>query len=150
MLPIFEAYFERLARLHHDMKAAMAGLPQAALDWEPGPGMNSIAVLVAHTAGSERYWIGEVAGQDPAHRHRPAEFETRGLDEAALVARLDEALAHSQGVLTRLAPDDLEAARTTSMWEQPTTAGWALLHALEHTGQHVGHVQMTRQLWEQK
>jgi hypothetical protein len=28
--------------------------------------------------------------------------------------------------------------------------GWALLHALEHTAIHLGHIQITQQLWDQK
>jgi hypothetical protein len=27
---------------------------------------------------------------------------------------------------------------------------WSLLHALEHTALHLGHMQLTRQLWEQQ
>jgi hypothetical protein len=30
--------------------------------------------------------------------------------------------------------------------EPPVTAAWALLHALEHLREHVGHAQLTRQL----
>jgi hypothetical protein len=29
-------------------------------------------------------------------------------------------------------------------------ASFALLHAIEHFGQHVAHVSLTRQLWEQR
>jgi hypothetical protein len=28
------------------------------------------------------------------------------------------------------------------------TAGWALNHALAHTALHIGHAQITRQLWD--
>ncbi|NIU62141.1 MAG: DUF664 domain-containing protein, partial [Gammaproteobacteria bacterium] len=27
---------------------------------------------------------------------------------------------------------------------------WSLLHALDHVAQHTGHVQITRQLWDQR
>ena len=30
--------------------------------------------------------------------------------------------------------------------DEPVTAAWALLHALEHLREHVGHAQLTRQL----
>jgi hypothetical protein len=30
------------------------------------------------------------------------------------------------------------------------TVGWALLHPLQHTGQHVGHIQVLVQQWKQK
>ncbi|MBI1880044.1 MAG: DUF664 domain-containing protein, partial [Chloroflexi bacterium] len=86
MLPIFEAYLDRLEELHDDMRQAITGLPPAALDWSPGPEMNSLGVLATHVAGSERYWVGEVAGGNPANRDRPTEFRTHGLDEATLTA----------------------------------------------------------------
>jgi len=66
VLPILEDYLERLQALHESIESAIEGLPQAALDWVPGPDMNSFAVLVTHVAGAERYWIGDVAGRDPS------------------------------------------------------------------------------------
>ncbi len=68
MIPSLEAYWERLQSLHADILAAIDGLPAIALDWSPDPEINSVAVLVTHVAGSERYWIGEMAGGRPAQR----------------------------------------------------------------------------------
>ena len=31
--------------------------------WAPGPAFNSVAILLRHLAGSERYWIGEAVGE---------------------------------------------------------------------------------------
>ena len=36
------------AELHADIEKVMENLPVEALDWVPGPEMNSIAVLVVH------------------------------------------------------------------------------------------------------
>jgi hypothetical protein len=30
------------------------------------------------------------------------------------------------------------------------TVAWAVLHAVDHTALHLGHIQITRQLWEQR
>src|SRR3989304_5623275 len=111
MHTLFIDYLDRLQELHTDLRRAIEGLPQDALDWSPGPGMNSIAVLAAHTTGALRYWIGDVAGQDPSGRVRETEFHTKDLDAAALIARLDAAFAHSRTVLERLALSDLESKR---------------------------------------
>lgn len=155
MLRPFEDIFQRLQALHDHMLRALEGLSQEALDWSPGPEMNSLAVLAAHTAGSIRYWIGDVAGQDPSGRVRQTEFETTNLDREALVMRLNAALAHSRGVLEKLALADLEARRATPPYggqraNEEYTVAWALAHALEHTGIHVGQMQLTRQLWDQR
>jgi uncharacterized damage-inducible protein DinB len=150
MLRAFADYLERLQTLHTQMQRAIEGLSQDALDWSPGPDMNSIAVLAAHTASAQRYWIGDVAAQDASDRDRDAEFRTQGVDAASLLARLDAALAHSRSVLEKLTLSDLEATRISPRDGKEYSVAWALAHALQHTAIHVGHAQMTRQLWEQR
>jgi hypothetical protein len=91
-----------------------------------------------------------VAGGNPSGRDREAEFRVQDLKAEALAARLAETLAHSQAVLERLTLHDLEVQRASPMHDNRTFAtGWALAHALEHTAQHLGQMQLTRQLWEQ-
>ena len=141
-------YLERLQSLHEDMKKTITRLPQTALDWVPAPGMNSLCVLVVHAAGAERYWIGDVACQDPSDRNRAAEFEARGLEAANLESRLDQSLRFAGDALAGLKLVDLKEARTSPRDDRKFTAGWALAHALEHTALHLGHAQVTRQLWE--
>lgn len=158
MLPILNDYLERLAALHEEIKQAIRDLPVAALDWSPGPDMNSITVLVTHVAGSERYWIGDVAGQAPSGRVRAVEFEARGLDAETLSAHLDAVLEHSLAVLGKLEVDDLGNMRgdegdtgQRGLRDGTTSSvAWALFHALEHTAIHTGQIQMTRQFWEQQ
>lgn len=146
--PLFTDLFDRLADMHDDIKEAIAGLSSDALDWVPGPDMNSLTVLVTHTCGAERYWIGHMAGGQNTDRVRAEEFKTTGGDEAALVGLLDATLADSQQVLSRLTVDDLSVPRTHERRE--FRAAWSLFHALEHTSVHVGHIQMIRQLWDQR
>lgn len=150
MLTPFEDCLERLQALHAGIKCAIKGLPQIALDWVPGPDMNSLGVLVVHVTGAERYWIGDVVGRDPSGRDRAAEFRARGLGEAALKKRLDETLAHSRVVLEKLTLSDLETLRVSPRDGREFTVAWSLAHALEHTALHLGHVQITRQLWDQR
>ncbi|MCH8094757.1 MAG: DUF664 domain-containing protein, partial [Chloroflexi bacterium] len=57
---VFKAYFENLEALHDGYRARIAGLTQEELDWSPGDEMNSLAVLSAHVAGAERYWISDI------------------------------------------------------------------------------------------
>lgn len=149
MESFFADCLQRLTTMHAEMEKAIAGLSLEALDWSPGLEMNSMAVLVAHTAGAERYWIGDVIGQDPSGRVRAQEFETAGLTESALREKLQAALAHSQGMLAALSLDDLAQPRRSPRDGREVTAGWALAHALEHTAVHTGHLQLMRQLWEQ-
>ncbi len=149
MEPAFTSYWKRLNELHTEIKKSMDGLPAAALDWSPGPELNSIAVLATHIAGSERFWIGERVGGRPAHRDRPAEFQAKGQDAAALGQKLDDAGRLAAEVLEGLSLDDLtRSAGERPGSGEPVDVAWALAHALAHAAEHVGHVQMTRHWWE--
>jgi uncharacterized damage-inducible protein DinB len=150
MLPIVLSYFKRLEALRLDYQSALNGLPVAALDWTPGPDMNSITVLATHTAESLRYWIGEVVGGEPANRDRVAEFQARGKDSATLIKRLDEVLAYSHAVLEKLTLANLEEPRTSQYRDHDFNVAWALDHTLVHVAQHLGHIEVTRQFWEMK
>jgi uncharacterized damage-inducible protein DinB len=147
MHPIFAAYLERLETLHADLARALEGLPPAALDWSPAPDANSIAVLVAHIAGSERFWIGEKAGGIAADRDRASEFRTHSTDAAALRQMLDDSLSQARAVLATLTLDDLPRPAGVFADTQPIDVAWALWHELEHVAMHVGHIQMTRVWW---
>lgn len=143
-------YLERLAALHRDFVRCVDGLPQAALDWTPGPDMNSLCVLVVHITGAERYWVGDVALGDPSGRDRDAEFRARGLDATALKGRLAASEAYIRAGLERLPVGNLTQMRDAPGRSAQFSVGWALLHALEHTALHLGHAEITRQLWDQQ
>lgn len=149
MESFFADCLDRLEALHGEMQKAIAGLSQEALDWSPGPGMNSMAVLAVHSAGAERYWIGDVIGQDDSGRVRDEEFVMKGLNETMLRDKLAAALEHSRGVLAALSVTDLGKMRRSARHSEDFSVGWALAHALEHTAVHTGHIQLMRQLWEQ-
>lgn len=150
MHQLFTDMQERFETLYKAIETAVADLPAEALDWKPGPDMNSIAVLLAHTAGAWRYWAGDVAGDRSSDRVRADEFETRDVDAAEMMSRLRAALDTSRETLAGLDLSGLGDTRTVGMDNAQQTVGWALLHALEHTALHTGHIQMTRQLWDQK
>lgn len=147
MLPVLDAYLNRLTALHEGIKLALEGLPVEALAWTPGGDMNSICVLVVHLTGAERYWVGDVAGHDSSYRDRDAEFRASGLDAAALQARLDDTLAYCREKLGTMRDEDLDQLCLSPRDGREYSAAWALFHALEHTALHAGHIQITRQIW---
>ena len=149
MQPRSQAYLECLRSVHGAMSEAIEGLPTEALDWVPGEEMNSICVLITHMVGAERYLAGDVAMQDPSQRDRPEEFRTSGLDAPTLKQRLADSEAYVERVLERLSAKDWEASRILGNGTKRSVA-WALYHLLDHSAQHSGHVQLTRQLWEQQ
>jgi uncharacterized damage-inducible protein DinB len=148
MLTFYQDFLNILDEHHKNIAQAIEGIPQEALDWLPGEGMNSISVLIVHLTGAERYWIGDVASGDVSSRDRAGEFRMSGIACGALQQRLADATAYAHSVLTRLTADDLEQKRISARDGRKFTVGWALLHALEHTALHLGHIQITRQLWD--
>lgn len=133
-----------------DILTALDGLPPAALDWIPGPDMNSISVLVFHLTGAERYWIGDVTVQDPTVRDRDAEFKVHEVGVDVLKKRLTDNMEYERAALEKLTIQDLEMTRVSARDGREFTVAWALIHALEHSTLHLGQIQLTRQLWEQE
>ena len=130
-------------RLHKDVR----DLPADAMDWSPGPDMNSVAVLLAHIVGVLHEGI-DIALDEPPSRVRAREFQTRGVLSAEMLRHLDAVIDYARGALPRLGLADLAQARQDE--DGPITGGWALLHALEHAYLHLGHAQLTCQMWRQR
>jgi uncharacterized damage-inducible protein DinB len=150
MSNFFDDLFDRFHEIHSDLLKAVDGLPAEALDWVPGAEMNSINVLVVHLAGAEKFWIGAVALGEPTDRVREEEFQAHGLTAEELKQRLAAADEYARQALPRFTLADLETVRKSPRNEKTFTVGWCLLHALEHSALHLGHIQLTRQLWGQK
>jgi uncharacterized damage-inducible protein DinB len=151
MTPQLEHYFQFFESFHRQIQELIRDLPVEALNWRPLTGSddhatNSLAVLVVHLTGAEQFWVGEVFGGRPAGRDREAEFRVAGLSAADLQRRLDETLNLIRDVLNTTPAENL--VRTTTVQGRTVTGRWALLHALEHTALHLGHLQLTRQLWQ--
>lgn len=145
-----------------ELRAAVEGVPAEALNWRPaGEETNSIAVLATHVLHSTRSWLAIAVGAPLTERDRPSEFLVTEDDPGALLRLVDEMSAQCT-VLLRDAEDvDWSATRRTharpaknagdGSWrpgQEEVPAAYAILHALEHLGQHVAHCSLTRQLWE--
>ena len=128
----------------------VAELPADALNWHPTQGdedhtTNSLAVLAAHIAGAEHFWIGEVVGCHPPTRDRDAEFVTESENASDLLRRLDEVGAETRAVFSTLSEADLGGKREAR--GRTVSVRWCILHVIDHTALHLGHMQITYQLW---
>ena len=130
-------------RLHKDVQ----DLPAEAMDWLPGPQMNSVAVLLAHITGVLSEGI-DIALDEPPGRVRAQEFQTRDVLSAEMLRRLDAVIDYARDALPRLGLEDLDKERNDD--DGPISCGMALLHALEHAYLHLGHLQVTCQMWRQR
>jgi uncharacterized damage-inducible protein DinB len=144
--PTIEAARELLDEALDAMRASIAGATSDDLNQRPaGEDTNSIAALATHSMNSTRWWLYVAMGEDPPARDRPTEFLTiaAGVDE--LLSFFDATAADCRTVLDTDLPFHGGAPRERD-GEEKVTAAWALLHALEHLREHVGHVELTRQV----
>lgn len=151
MPPELTHYLHMIEDLRRQVRDLIADLPAEALNWRPLPvtdehTMNSLAVLAAHVAGAEHFWVAEVIGGYPPTRVREAEFATVVTSAAPLLQRLDEVGAITRTVCERLTAADLEGHRQAH--GRTVTVRWAFLHVIDHTALHLGHMQITYQLWQ--
>ncbi len=145
-----------------ELRAAVEGVPAEALNWRPaGEETNSIAVLATHVLHSTRSWLAIAVGAPLPERDRPAEFLATEDDPGALLRLVDEMSAQCTVLLRDAGEVDWSATRKTharpaqkaedGSWQpgvEEVPAAYAILHALEHLGEHVAHCSLTRQLWE--
>lgn len=144
MIPECEQYASSYRSLHERFIAAVTGLSTAALDWAPTTGANSLAVLVSHAMGSERFLVAHLAGGRPSSRNRDAEFHASGLAAVELAGLVRAAGAETEEILSSLTAADMGTFRQHR--DGPKTVRWCVVHALEHLAEHLGHAELTRQL----
>ena len=150
MVPEVLAYLTDLEELRDQVKNLLEGLPQEALDWRPVEGegelaTNSLTAMVVHLAGSETFWMKEIIGGKKIVRDREAEFVTQGLSLSELRAKIEAVAKVTAEILSALTEKQLEELRK---WrDRSVSVRWCILHVVEHIAQHLGHMQLTRQLW---
>lgn len=141
-----------LATLADDILAELAAVPPEALNWRPPiADTNSMVVLATHTVGAGEWLILHLACGQPMNRDRGAEFRAEG-DLEPLRARYAAWIDNARAAVAALPDSELSLVRrfNSSSGPQERTVAWCLLHALDHTANHLGHIQLTRQLWERE
>ena len=141
-------YEQLLSGLRGEVIAILREFPADLLNQRPlhdeSHETNSLAVLSSHIAGAEYEWIGQVVGGLPQTRHRPDEFVATAANAAPLIAALERSGATTREVLANLSAAALEEERERG--GRQFGVRWCILHAIEHTALHLGHIQLTRQL----
>jgi hypothetical protein len=141
---------ELFRQVHRQLRDELDGVDDDALNWVPVTGANYIATIVTHLLGSEAETLRCVAGIT-CERDRDAEFVASTLtsrDIRLLLENADELLAElepridgsrlvAEFPLPTLADDDLRPGMT-----------W-LIGNYGHAREHVGQIQLTKQLHQQ-
>jgi len=156
MTPFAQAVDTFLTRLWAEARAQLEGLPNEDLnEWKPrqvAGDINTFYALAMHVIGAGEYWVLHAAAGWPIHRDRQAEFQARG-DLASLQTRAERWLANAREALASLTEADFQRVfeRRADPAQGLSAIRWTvaecLVHAVEHTALHVGHLQIQRQLW---
>jgi uncharacterized damage-inducible protein DinB len=121
------------------INVCLDALDEGQLWWRPNDKSNSIANLVIHLAGSNRYYLEHVVGGQPDARDRAAEFAARGgTTKAQLQRHWTDSVASTERAL-----DGFDPARlmdTTERTGKTTTFLQVLLHVSHHNSVHMGQI----------
>ena len=107
------------------------------------PESNTLFALATHLVGSGEYWTLVAVGKREIPRDRLAEFHSTGCLEE-LQARYERWIQGVHEVLDTF-PDERLDELATSRDGYSRNMHEALLHAVEHSALHLGHIQLTRQ-----
>jgi hypothetical protein len=154
MHAIGEAAIHYLRKLTAESFDQIDGVPvEDVNNWRPALGLediNTFFALLTHSISSGEYWLLAVAAERPSHRDRPSEFIATG-DIAALRDRADAWLAKSEALLDGFTADDyarvVSYIRVISGEQATDTIANCVVHAVDHTANHLGHLQLQRQIW---
>jgi hypothetical protein len=136
-------------QLHEEVRREIEGLDERGVNWSAGPGMNSIGTTIIHMVGSEAETLRSVAGL-PCVRDRESEFRPGRREKEELLDALEGADELVAEVRRRIGADHLQrrvALPTLAEEEMRSGLTW-LIGNYGHSREHVGHIQLTRQLLE--
>ena len=149
------------------------GLSTKELEWQPGPGMNTIGMLLAHIAIVEVWWVENalrgIAARDvdfeghlgigrmddgmPAGRNGGHPPRLAGRRLAFYRHLLARGRANLRAVAKTLTPKDLERRRRRIRRDGKVhvyNARWVLYHLLEHLAGHYGQILMLRHAYRDR
>ena len=131
----------------NDLRQALDGLDGEALNWRPvGDESSSIYMLVSHMMGMAGGMCAVARGEEP-QRDRAAEFAAFGTKSEDLLRLIDDTQAKVEQALSTTT-EEMLASKRVFVGNESTGAGM-LAVMIRHLGEHLGHVALTRQLWEQ-
>jgi hypothetical protein len=144
-----------------EVEELLADLPAEALLWKPfeiSPwkgASGSLGWVIAHAISSTIYllrraeWsMGKRAWEAVDGDEGSDEFGPQNHDPAYLRQRAKRTQQEVHAILDALAAQDLDASKPhPKKATRIFTARYDIQHAFEHMSQHIGHAQLTRQLW---
>jgi uncharacterized damage-inducible protein DinB len=145
-----KAYLDTLDELRSQVANMIKDLPADGLNWRTtlpvgADGTNSLLVLAFHVAGSEHGWMAETLGGYPVTRVRDAEFTYKSDSPKEALDKLAKVAEETDSVLAKLTADELDG--TVEKDGRAVPIRWIIHHVIYHYSLHIGHMQLTYQMW---
>lgn len=153
MLGEVQGALQMLADLHESIKEQYAGIDAAGLNWVPEgeEATNSLYAIGLHIAAAERVILGYVLNEKflidwPEIKQDGGIFKVSGESTERVFGLLDESLALIHEKLPTVSSEMLDQERRTRNG-LAKNARWWMLHLIDHAANHLGHLELSRQLY---
>jgi len=107
---------------------------------------NSSGNLCLHLCGNLNYYIGNILGKHEYVRDRDAEFCSRNIPSAKLVAEIKKTKAIIDDTVLKLKEDQLNSNFPVEVFGKPMTTLFFLIHLTAHFSYHLGQINYHRRL----
>lgn len=150
-----QAYSRILHELVESMLNTLRDIPEDVLNsWKPAAAregqhaMNTFAAMAIHAVSAGEFMTLHAIGGQPTDRDRDAEFIATA-SFATIEERFTRWLAAVDALVLNMTDADLGGKPKTDRYrDRQWRNGAVLLHAVDHTALHLGHIEVQRQLWE--
>jgi hypothetical protein len=132
-----------LTRLAQELKA----FPGTDAVWRTFPGItNAAGTLTLHLEGNLMEFVARQLGGVAYVQDRPAEFSTRGVALADLIARAERLVETIPPIVARVRAESLSSVYPDSAMGQGMSVGQFLIHLLAHLSYHLGQIDYLRRM----
>jgi DinB superfamily len=143
--PFLRGLLTTTSERHEDMINLVRGLPAGGLTWSPAPDAPAIAGIVLHILDVEGYLVSLAEGTDIGWTGERGSRIHEAAGEDELVGAIDQMDQRLRAALEAVAEERLSSVQPGD----ERTVAEALIEDLDHSAVHIGHLQLTRQLFEQ-
>lgn len=143
-----QAFWRVVARSLDGLMEIVTGVDGAGLDWTPPiAGANSLHVLATHTLANAEENIVEILGGEPVRRQREREFDGAAGVTSDIAARWRALRLKLEATMARLDRAALDRIYTHAR-RGTLTGREVLLLVIRHAAEHLGHAELTRDLYQ--
>tara|TARA_B100001123_G_C15344310_1_gene1036306 strand:- start:4594 stop:5082 length:489 start_codon:yes stop_codon:yes gene_type:complete len=150
--PELEEYVKGFDNLHKQIDSIMSFMSDEELNWSPIPNeSNSPGIIITHLLGAESFRIHQLAGGIDVKRDRDSEFTVQNYKIEELNKKLNTVSTLTNKILQSLKLNDLNRIHpSVREYEKDESIRWHIIHTIEHFGLHLGHLTLTKQMYDNR